>query len=180
MPSQGSCKCLHCHDFFKPNPRSKGRQKYCSLPDCRKASKTASQKKWLNKPENQDYFRGPDQVRRVQQWRANNPGYHQKPNSRRGGRESLQEPLIVQYTDCKEENDSCNAHPLQELLSSQPSVLIGLIAHLTGSTLQDEIVQTGIRLRELGDDFLSSPTGDHYEYPPFTQPQTAAPNSRAI
>ena len=44
-------------------------------PECRKASKTASQKRWLQKPENQDYFCGPENVKRVQLWREDNPGY---------------------------------------------------------------------------------------------------------
>ena len=37
--------------------------------------KEASQKRWLRKPENQNYFRGPENVRRVQEWRIANPGY---------------------------------------------------------------------------------------------------------
>jgi hypothetical protein len=33
------------------------------------ASKLASQHRWLQKPENQDYFSGPQHVSRVQAWR---------------------------------------------------------------------------------------------------------------
>ncbi len=51
-------KCAHCKQLFRPDPRNVKRQKYCSQPECRKASKAASQKKWLEKPENQDYFQG--------------------------------------------------------------------------------------------------------------------------
>ena len=43
-------KCLHCRQFFRPDPRNIKKQKYCSRPECRKASKAASQKKWLEKP----------------------------------------------------------------------------------------------------------------------------------
>ena len=53
-------KCAHCNQLFRPDPRNVKRQKYCSRPECRKASKAASQKKWLEKPENQDYFQGTD------------------------------------------------------------------------------------------------------------------------
>ena len=66
MPCSGIRKCLHCHTFFNPNPRSKGRQQFCSDAECRKASKKASLKKWLQKPQNQHYFCGPENVLRVQ------------------------------------------------------------------------------------------------------------------
>lgn len=44
MPCSGTRKCRHCHTFFKPDPRSKGRQTFCSLSDCQQASKKTSQK----------------------------------------------------------------------------------------------------------------------------------------
>lgn len=52
-------KCRHCKRFFKPDHRNGNRQKYCKAPECRKASKAASQQKWLQKPENENYFTGP-------------------------------------------------------------------------------------------------------------------------
>lgn len=58
---------------------------------------------------------------------------------------------------------------LQYLIISQPVVFIGILAHLTGSTLQDDIVQTGQKLRQLGADLLNKPNhiqGDHYAIPP--------------
>ncbi len=70
MPVYGTRKCLSCGSFFHPHPRSKGRQRYCSETTCQKASKAASQKKWLSKPHNQHYFIGPDNVERVRQWRV--------------------------------------------------------------------------------------------------------------
>ena len=52
-------KCKHCQTFFDPDPRSAGRQRYCSKPTCRQASKAASQRRWLKKPANRDYFTRP-------------------------------------------------------------------------------------------------------------------------
>jgi hypothetical protein len=43
---------------------------------------------------------------------------------------------------------------LQEIISAQPFVLLGLIAHFTDSPLQDDIVLTSRRLIELGQDVL--------------------------
>ena len=51
-------KCLCCGGLFRPDPRNRRHQRYCSQPACRKASKAASQRRWLGKPDNRDYFRG--------------------------------------------------------------------------------------------------------------------------
>jgi hypothetical protein len=67
------CKC--CLKLFRPDPRNLRHQRYCSATGCRAASKAASQARWLAKPENQSYFRGPVNVGRVQAWRARHPGY---------------------------------------------------------------------------------------------------------
>ena len=62
------CKC--CLKIFRPDPRNRRHQSYCSAPTCKAASKAASQARWLAKPENQDYFRGPVNTARVKAWRA--------------------------------------------------------------------------------------------------------------
>ena len=46
-------KCLNCGQLFRPDPRSARHQRYCSTPPCRKASKAASQTRWLSKPQNE-------------------------------------------------------------------------------------------------------------------------------
>jgi len=55
-------KCCNCNKLFKQDPRNAKRQRYCGKPECRKASKSASQRRWLQKPENRNYFRVPDNV----------------------------------------------------------------------------------------------------------------------
>ncbi|MBM3226799.1 MAG: hypothetical protein FJZ47_23795 [Candidatus Tectomicrobia bacterium] len=67
--------CQHCQTFFDPHPCSAGRQRYCSEPACRDASKAASPRRWLQKPGNRAYVRGPLQVERVRQWRQAHPDY---------------------------------------------------------------------------------------------------------
>ena len=61
-------KCLHCRELFRPDPRNLRHQRYCRKPECRKASKAASQGRWLAKAQNRDYFRGAENTRRVQEW----------------------------------------------------------------------------------------------------------------
>ena len=70
------CKC--CLKLFRPDPRNRRHQRYCSVPACRAASKAASQARWLAAPENQGYFHGPVNVARVQAWRSRHPGYWRK------------------------------------------------------------------------------------------------------
>ena len=75
MRSAPLAKCLHCNELFHADCRNRTRQRYCAAAACRKASKAESQRRWLLKPENQDYFRGPQHVERVRLWRSKNPGY---------------------------------------------------------------------------------------------------------
>jgi hypothetical protein len=145
------CKC--CQQLFRPDPRNRRHQRYCSAPACRAASKAASQARWLAKPENQDYFRGPVNVARVRAWRSHHPGYWRK--ARRTGA-ALQDVSTAEPIVSTAKTDDLARAPLQEVLSAQPAVLIGLIAHIVGTPLQDDIVRATGRLLRLGQDILSS------------------------
>jgi len=58
--ARGRCrKCKCCRRLFRPDPANRRHQRYCSAPRCKRASKAASQARWLARPENHDYFRGP-------------------------------------------------------------------------------------------------------------------------
>lgn len=146
-------KCLHCGELFKPDARNRHHQRYCSSAACRRASKAASQRRWLAKPANRDYFRDPAHVRRVQNWRQAHPGY----GRRRGPLTTtpLQEDCQRQAPDSATKTGTLTRSALQDLLSAQPLVLVGLIANLTGSALQEDIARTGRRLEQLGRDILS-------------------------
>ena len=158
-------KCRHCRQLFVPDHRNRGKQDYCEKAPCRKASKAASQKKWLSKPENKDYFRGPDNIERVQQWRKNNLEYWKRTNRST----ALQDHLALQPTENKENNSQIDAQPkkhaLQDFLMAQSPVIIGLIYNLTGSALQDDIANTLLRMQQFGQEILFSQTqnqgGDH-------------------
>ena len=169
MPKPRKRKCLHCREFFCPDHRNIGKQKYCSRPGCRKASKAASQRKWLAKEENTDYFTGPENTKRVQQWRKQNPGYGKR-------QKTLQDDSNPETA--KEQGDGTQLldTALQDLFASHQAVFVGLLAQLTGSSLQDDIVMTGHRLRQLGQDILFSPhpnsggQHDHQKTPPCSTP----------
>jgi hypothetical protein len=74
MANKLQSKCLGCGDIFTVDVRNRGRQKYCPKRVCRAAGKAARQRRWLGKPENQDYFSGSEHVERVRTWRAAHPG----------------------------------------------------------------------------------------------------------
>lgn len=197
-------KCLNCGQLFHPDPRNKRHQRHCSEPPCRKASKAASQRRWLDKPTGRDYFRGPAHVQRVRDWRVAHPQYWKRPSAletralqdpssgdppeNRAASPALRPPALQDLSSGKPlenqpdgptlappalqglspgepvqnqpaspalpplapqglssgkpfENQSDSpilALPaLQELFHAQPYVLAGLIAQLTGDTLQD-------------------------------------------
>jgi hypothetical protein len=120
-----------------PDARNRARQRNCVKAPCRKARKAASQRAWLSKEDNRDYFRGAANVERVRAWRQVHPGYWKR--RRRGKRDALQDILIAQTPAAPAKANQDGAVALQDLLNAQPPVVVGLIAHLTGMTLQDDI-----------------------------------------
>ncbi len=157
-------KCCNCKKLFIPDPRNIKRQKYCRTPECREASKAASQRRWLAKPENQDYFCGPQNVKRVQLWREANPGYWR--GKRKNNPDALQDRLNPQPTENNTDNVQFANDALQDLLIAQPPVLLGLIANFTDNALQDDMVITLRRLQKLGQDIVTNLThskGGHYD-----------------
>jgi hypothetical protein len=145
-------KCRHCRELFQPDRRNLWHQRHCSKPGCRQASKAASQRRWLAKPQNRDYFRDPAHVERVRAWRAAHPRYWH-----RSGRQScpaLQADSLAQVTETQKESTTLADRALQEVFAAQPLVLLGLIANLTGSALQEDIAENSRRLLRLGQDIL--------------------------
>src|ERR1700756_4242323 len=159
-------KCRCCRKLFRPDPRNRRHQRYCSMPRCRAASKVASQARWLAAPDNQNYFKGPTHVARVREWRSRHPRYW----SRAG---PIQDHSLAQPIDFSGEVDDLTRPALQDVFAEQPAVLIGLIAHLVGTPLQDSIVRTTDRLLRLGQDILATAaTGEGRQRP---EPRTRSP-----
>ena len=184
MGRQEQRQCRHCGVRFAPERRNGHHQNYCGALPCKAASKKASQAKWLAK--NRDYHRGPEAVARVQAWRRAHPGY-----SRGQSAAPLQEALpfgTVANTPTLSEvlappKNSCNAQeelattPLQDFLSAQPIVLVGLIAHIWDSALQEDIATVVTQLIQLGHDIRG---GGHEHCETTLDPGTPAADSRAF
>jgi hypothetical protein len=162
---KGSAKrnCLCCDDFFAPDHRNVRHQRYCSKPACRKQSKSQSQRRWLQSPENQNYFRGPENRQRVKDWRKGNPGYWRKKNS--SSQAALQEVFQAQVAHNKQLIPGVTSDALQDLFSMQPAVVVGLISMMTGSALQEDIASTvGVLVRK-GRDILDMKPGSETTRP---------------
>ena len=127
MANKVHSKCLGCGEIFIVDVRNRGRQKYCPKRACRASGKAARQRRWLEKPENRDYFSGPEHVERVRSWRAVHPGYWRSHRHSRGV--ALQDALTPQVVETTED--------------------------LTSRALQDDIATTTRGLLQLGQDILS-------------------------
>ena len=146
-------KCRFCQDLFVPDYRNGHHQRFCSKEDCRRASKAASQRAWVGKSCNQDYFRGLENTQRVQQWRKEHPGYWKRKASERKSTQAVFNQPV------NHEQSSCNVPPqssrsLQDVCLTEHPAFIGLISMVTGSTLQEDIVSTSRRLVARGRDIL--------------------------
>jgi hypothetical protein len=145
-------KCLCCGELFRPDARNLRHQRHCPKPACRKASRATSQRRWLAQAPNRDYFRGSINVARVQAWRAAHPGYWRRSGVKLAT--ALQDDSPAQSVETHSDSDLFAPAALQEVLAAQPMVLIGLIAHLTDSALQEDIARASRRLLQLGQDIL--------------------------
>ncbi|KPA18424.1 hypothetical protein MHK_001384, partial [Candidatus Magnetomorum sp. HK-1] len=149
---------------------------FCNKPECKKASKRNSQRKWLSKDENKDYFTGKQNVERVQEWRKKNPGYSKKKykslkESTNQNNEEIQFDKEISLNvnlnvnlnvdalqDTLNQNIEINQkdkvifteNTLQDVCFSQPAVLIALIATLTECSLQDNFEKIIQKMQDVG------------------------------
>jgi hypothetical protein len=150
-PRKRKCRC--CHDFYVPDYRILRRQKYCGKADCQRASKAASQRRWLSKPGNREYFRGPVHVERKRRWRAEHPQRARQGSAK--PKKVPQEMMVAEVAGTTSESGNLGQLAPQDMMTSQSLVLVGLIAKLTDSTSQDEIAKASLSLIRLGQDVMA-------------------------
>lgn len=143
-------RCLNCSELFTPDFRNRTRQGYCQTAACRKASKKASQARWLAKPENRNYFRGPANTERNRRWRETHPGHRKRSRAA----VVQQDPCSTQPLDHQRAKVSQTSPVQQDPFELQLPLFVGLIANLTASTQQDSIEQSVRRLHLLGREVL--------------------------
>jgi hypothetical protein len=167
-PSRRKCRC--CKSFFRPDYRNGHHQHYCPARACRQASKTASQRRWAHQFSNRSHFRGENEVRRVQEWRRDHPGYWKKQKSRSGKGQDADNQQVNPEQRSRNVRSS-NLSTLQDFCLTQDPAFVGLISMVTGSTLQEDIAATARNLLLRGQNILglkipgqtSSTTPSQYE-----------------
>ena len=170
MKPAKSRQCLCCKESFKADTRNTRHQKYCSAPTCRKASKAASQRLWLAKPENENYHCGSVAVARVSDWQKAHPEFRERQKAKRAS--ALQDDCHAQVTESTQELlilpilEELSVLPvpaaLQDFITTQPYVFVGLIAHFFNLTLQDDIATTTRSLQRLGEDIANGRGQDEF------------------
>jgi hypothetical protein len=91
----------------------------------------------------------------VRAWQRAHPDYWR--NTTRSKGRTLQDACPTQVVEPLEDS---TVLALQDALRRQGPVLLGLIAHLIDSTLQDDIAATSQRLLQLGQDILGGEVPD--------------------
>jgi hypothetical protein len=135
MNSPAHRRCPHCLQSFVPDYRNAYHQRFCSEPACRQASKRASQRRWLRKPRNRNYFREPDNVSRVREWRRKHPGYWRSSQHRYATVPLTGPPQAPAAVGASRSE----AGTLQDACRSKTPVLTGILRRLSCCTLQEDI-----------------------------------------
>jgi hypothetical protein len=162
MHPSGSRKCLQCKEFFLPDARNRRHQCYCPKPECRQASKAASQGRWRAKPENVDYDRAnAKNAARVRAWQKAHPGYWKSRAKKRSV--VLQDLLITEIADQQVHEEQDVSFVLRDLSRSQMPLVMGLIAHLGDLSYVEDIVTMANRLVARGQALMgkTTPNDDH-------------------
>ena len=150
-------KCECCGQLYMPDNRHFRDQKYCPKPVCRHASKLASHRRWYRSEKAADHRDLEENKRRMREWRANHPKYWRRTGKDPAG--ALQETTLSEPIDSQEVAPSLNRSALQDMNFLQPALVVGLVAHLSGSALQDTIAETSRRFVLLGQDILGKGPG---------------------
>jgi hypothetical protein len=151
MKRPRSRKCLGCGQLYRPDPRNLYHQRYCSLPNCQTKSHAASQRQWLAKPANREYFCGPEHRDRMRRWRKKNPGRKRKM---RLSIKSVNDDCPSQVAAPQENNTDLSVFALQDDYPSQLPLLVGFVSKFTGLTLQEDIARSLRQFHSRGQQIL--------------------------
>ena len=152
-------KCQCCRELYMPNARHFHDQKYCTKPECRHASKLASHWRWYFSEKGREYRDPEENKRRVREWRKEHPKYWR--HTGKGPVDPLPDTSKLKLVDNQEVASSLYGGGLQDMNFLQPALVVGLMAQLTGTALQDTIAETSRRLVLLGQDILGIRPGNN-------------------
>ena len=175
MHSEGRRKCCHCKEFFLPDQRNRHHQRYCARPACRRASKAASQRRWESRPENRDYYCGPEKATKVRAWQGAHPGYWKR---RRSQKAVLPDVLPEQLSAVQRETAPDDQTVLPDVWRGQSAMVVGLIAQMTGCVLPEDIAVVANRLVARGQALMGRSAYENRKTSPLSG--TRAPGAGAF
>ncbi len=142
-----SRKCQNCADYFRPDRRSLRRQRYCSLPHCRLASRKDSQRRWLQTENGREYFSGESNTLRVREWRKEHPKYWKRAQKRSI---ALQDVFPLHLLTQPSNVPDLDGHALQDILQMHSLMLLGLARQFAVSPKKEIIDTMVMRLILIG------------------------------
>jgi len=91
-------------------------------------------RRWRGRPENREYWSGPENVARARAWQKEHPNYAKGRKKR----------VVVLQNVCRLEAvalEQDKLEVLQNVWQTQPPLLLGLISRITGSVLQHDMAE---------------------------------------
>lgn len=134
MKLSGRRKCVSCKKLFLPEARNRRHQRCCGKASCRKERKAASDRRWRSRPENREYWSGPENAARARAWQKAHPGYWKGRKKRARVLQVVCAPEPVAW-------QADNLKVLQDVWRMQPPLLLGLISKITGTVLHTDMAQ---------------------------------------
>ncbi len=146
--------CRHCREAFEPAPQAYHRQKFCGKPECRKASQVTAYQEWrIRHP---DEHEGRTGVLRMQEWRKE---FADRERRRRAERRKLQKASdCATSAGCGRGLSGRNLLVLPNVLHNPDqanALVVGLIAHVFGCVLPNEIATVTRKLISKGAKILA-------------------------
>jgi hypothetical protein len=127
-------KCVSCKKLFVPEARNRRHQRCCGKASCRQARKAASDRRWRGRPENREYWSGPENSARVRAWQKAHPGYWKERKKRARVLQVVCAPEVFAL-------QADNSKVLQDVWRMQPPLLLGLISKITGTVLHTDMAE---------------------------------------
>jgi hypothetical protein len=134
MKPFGRRKCVSCRKLFVPDARNRRHQRCCGKASCRQERKAASDRRWRGKPQNREYWSGPENTARVRAWQKAHPGYWK----RRKKKARVLQVVCAPEAFVRERD---NSKVLQDVWRMQPPLLLGPISKITGTVLHTDMAE---------------------------------------
>ena len=137
-------RCRNCGKQFTPDRYNVHHQHYCCKPECQKASKIASDKKYRRKIAKSLEYRK-NESKRAQAWQKKHPDYYKK-RSKKVEKKISETDVLRDFAPVQKLQEDMSV--LRDIAIWQDTVFKGLVSYLTDDVLRDDI---GLKCNRLYD-----------------------------